>query len=57
MEGFSKPDFWIWMGVIFGLNAMAAALLGAGALAVMGAFTGFSALLTAALIARNAVQQ
>ena len=57
MEGFSKPDFWIWMGVIFGLNAIAAALLGAIALAVMGAFTGFSALLTAALIARNAVQQ
>ena len=45
------------MGVIFGLNAIAAALLGVIALALMGAFTGFSALLTAAFTARKAVQQ
>lgn len=57
VEGFSKPEFWIWMGIIFGVNAMAAALLGAVAFAAIGAVTGFSALLTAALIARNAVQQ
>jgi hypothetical protein len=57
MEGFSKPDFWIWMGVIFGFNAMASALLGLVALALVGAITGFSSLLTAAVIARNAVQQ
>ena len=57
MEGFSKPEFWIWMGIIFGLNAIVAAVMGAVALAVVGAFTGFSALLTGALVARNAVQQ
>ena len=45
------------MGLIFGVNAIAAALLGVIALAVVGAFTGFSSLLTAALIARNAVSQ
>ena len=42
------------MGVIFGVNAIAAALLGLIAVAVVGAFTGFSSLLTAALIARTA---
>ena len=45
------------MGVIFGVNAIAAALLGVFALAVLGGFTGFSALLTAALITRNAVSK
>ena len=45
------------MGVIFGFNAIAAALLGLVALALVGAVTGFSSLLTAALIARNAFQQ
>lgn len=56
MEEFSKPEFWIWMGVIFGANAVAAALLGAGVLAVFATVTGFSALLTAAVIGRNAVR-
>ena len=51
--GFAKSDFWIWMGIIFGVNAVAAALLGAGVLAVLDAITGFFALLTAALIGRN----
>ena len=55
VERFSKPDFWIWMGIIFGVNAAAAGVLGAGVLAVVAAVTGFSALLTAALMGRNAV--
>ncbi len=55
MERFSKPDFWMWMGIIFGVNAAAAGVLGAGVLAVVAAVTGFSALLTAALMGRNAV--
>ena len=54
VEGFSKPEFWIWMGVIFGVNAATAALLGAGVLAVADAVTGFFALLTAALTGRSA---
>ncbi len=56
VEGFSKPDFWIWMGIIFGVNSVAAALLGAGPLAVMAAVTGFCALLTSAVIGRNALR-
>ena len=57
MEGFSKPDFWIWTGIIFGVNAVAAALLGAVVLAVVGAVTAFLALLTAAVLGRNAVRE
>ena len=45
------------MGIIFGVNAIAAALVGAVAFAAIGTVTGFAALLTAALIARSAVQQ
>jgi hypothetical protein len=45
------------MGVIFGFNAIAAALLGLVALALAGAVTGFCSLLTAALIARSVVNQ
>ncbi len=57
VEGFSKPDFWIWMGIIFGVNAVAAALLGAGVLAVVDAVTAFLALFTAATLGRNAVRE
>ncbi len=57
VEGFSKPDFWIWTGIIFGVNAVAAALLGAVVLAVAGGVTAFLALLTAAVLARNAVRE
>lgn len=45
------------MGVIFGVNAIAAALLGAGVLAVVDAVTGFCSLFTAAVIGRNAVPE
>ena len=57
MDGFSKPDFWIWMGVIFGVNAGIAAVLGSGVLAVVDAVTAFLALLTAALLGRNALRR
>lgn len=57
VEGFSKPDFWIGMGIVFGVNAIAAALLGAGVLALVDAVTGFSALLTGAVIGRSAVDE
>ncbi len=57
MEGFSKPDFWIWMGVIFAVNAIAAAVLGVAVLAVVDAVTAFLALLTAALLGRDAVRK
>ena len=54
MEGFSKPDFWIWMGAVFGVNAVAFAALGAAVPAVFGAVTAFLALLSAALLEREA---
>jgi energy-converting hydrogenase Eha subunit A len=55
VERFAEPDFWMWTGIIFGVNAIAMALLGVTVLAVLAAVTGFSALLTAAVIGRNAV--
>ena len=57
VEGFSKPDFWIWMGIIFGVNAVVAFLLGAVVLGVVDAVTGFLALLTAAVLGRNAARE
>lgn len=57
MEGFAKPDFWIWMGVIFAINAVAAGVLGSGVLAIADAVTSFLALLTAALLGRNAARR
>ncbi len=57
MEGFSKPEYWMWMGIVFGVNAVAAALLGVGVVAVVAAVTGFSALLTSAVVARNALRK
>ncbi len=55
MEGFTNPDFWIGMGIVFGVNAVVMALLGPSVLAVAEVVTGFFALLTAAVIGRNAV--
>jgi hypothetical protein len=57
VEGFSRPDFWIWMGVIFAVNAIAAAVLGVAVLAVANAVTAFFALLTAALLGRDGVRK
>ena len=57
VEGFSKPDFWIWMSGIFGMNAVAAALLGVEVLAIIGAVTAFCALVTAVVVGRNAVRR
>jgi hypothetical protein len=57
VAGFSKPDFWIWMGVIFGVNAVVAAVVGSGVVAVIAAVTAFLALFTASLLGRNAARQ
>ena len=57
VEAFSKPDFWMWMGIVFGVNAVAAALLGAGVLAIADAVTGFSSLLTASTIRRHSLRE
>lgn len=56
-RGFAKPDFWIWMGVIFAINAVAAGVLRSGVLAIADAVTSFLALLTAALLGRNAARR
>ncbi len=57
VEAFAKPDFWIWMGTIFGVNAVAAALLGATVLAIVGAVTAVLAVLTAAVLGRTALDE
>ncbi|MDQ4070556.1 MAG: hypothetical protein M3203_13955 [Actinomycetota bacterium] len=57
MEGFAKPDFWIWIGIVFGVNAVAAALLGSVVLAVVAAVTAFLAVLTAAVLGRHAFRE
>ena len=54
MEGFSKADFWIWMGLIFAVHAVAAAALGVAVLALAAAVTACSAVVTAAMLGRAA---
>jgi len=57
VEGFSKADFWIWMSLIFAVNAGAAAALGAPVLAAVAAVTAFSAAFTAAMLGRAALEK
>ncbi len=57
MGGFSKPEFWFWMGIVFGVAAVWAGLLGVPALAVSAAVTGFGALITAYVRARNPAER
>jgi len=54
VEGFSKADFWIWMGLIFAVHAVAAAALGVAVLALAAAVTACSAVVTAAMLGRAA---
>jgi hypothetical protein len=53
MEGFTKPRFWISMAAVFGLDAVAFAVLGAALPALSAAVTASLALVTAAALGRK----